>query len=163
MRGSNRKCTESDMQIQFFSWIRRLALLDERFHLVYSVPNEGAQSETRRLKMYRMGLTRGVSDINVDLPSHDNRFGYLRIELKTASGVQSSDQKEYQRLVNQYGGGLYVLCRSMSEVLDVFGKYFGPCYDWVGLYARYGVVDRRPSSLKRSLKNGMDSMLEDFN
>lgn len=106
MRGSNRKCTESDMQIQFFSWIRRLALLDERFHLVYSVPNEGAQSETRRLKMYRMGLTRGVSDINVDLPSHDNRFGYLRIELKAASGVQSSDQKEYQRLVNQYGGGL---------------------------------------------------------
>ncbi len=133
-----RRCKESDLQMQFFRWIRRLALIDERFQLVYSVPNEGAQTESRRLRMYRMGLTSGVADINIDLPSYDGKYGYLRIELKTNTGRQSTDQKNYERLVGTHGGGLYIVCRSISEILDVFSRYFGPGYDWSVLYARYG-------------------------
>lgn len=99
-----RRYRECDLQMQFFQWIRQLALIDEHFHLVYSVPNEGAQSSTRRLMMYRMGLTAGVADINIDLPSADGKYGYLRIELKSNIGRQSEEQKNFERLVREHGG-----------------------------------------------------------
>lgn len=58
--------------------------------------------------------------------------------------------------------GLYVICRSISDILDVFSGYFGPGYDWSMLYAKYGVVDRRPKSIKRLMSNGLAGLEEDF-
>lgn len=105
--------------------IRKLAKVDERWNLVYSVPNSSAQSLRSRLHEYRLGLHRGVSDVAVDLPSRDGRYGFLRIEFKSPVGVQSDDQREYQRLVTLYGRGLYLLCRSSDEAFMALSDYLG--------------------------------------
>lgn len=116
---------EYDIQTEFFCVIRKLAKVDERWRLVYSVPNGSAQSMRSRLHEYRMGLTRGVSDVCVDLPSADGRYGFLRIEFKTPAGVQSTEQLEYERLVTLYGGGLYVVCRSSDEAFRAISAFLG--------------------------------------
>lgn len=162
MPAKKQNCSETELQIRFFTWIRRLALVDSRLHLIYSVPNEGPQSNTRRLKMYRMGLTRGVSDINVDLPSYDGKYGYLRIELKSQIGRQSPDQANFQRLVTWYGGGKYVLCRSFDDIISELTQYFGPLYNWDELYQKYATHDRMPASLRRNAKNNFQSIADDF-
>jgi len=78
--------SEADLQKKFFTFIRRLAAEDPRMGLAYSVPNEGAQTDQRRLYCYRMGMTRDISDVNIDLRSQDSRHGYLRIEFKSDIG-----------------------------------------------------------------------------
>jgi hypothetical protein len=63
-----RRHWEAELQRRFFTFIRRVRMFDPRMGLVYSVPNEGAQTEQRRLYCYRLGMLGGVSDVNVDLP-----------------------------------------------------------------------------------------------
>jgi hypothetical protein len=87
-----RRHSEAATQRCFFTIIRRLATIDPRMGLVYSVPNDGPLTEHRRLHCFRMGMTRGISDVNVDLPSGDGRYGYLRMEFKSDIGHQSPDQ-----------------------------------------------------------------------
>jgi hypothetical protein len=124
--------------------------------LVYSVPNEGAQTERRRLYCYRLGMTRGISDVNVDIPSKDGQYGYLRLEFKSTGGYQSPDQKAYQSLVTSHGKGKYVVCRTISDVLQVLADYFGdPISHWQLLFWKYGPKEitkkRRLPSLEEVL------------
>lgn len=108
------------MQTRVFHVIKKLRMADERWGLVYSVPMENIANRARAA---RMGCTRGISDINCDLPSASGEFGYLRIELKTSMGSQSPDQKAYEHLVTAYGRALYVVCRSENEVFVVLANY----------------------------------------
>ena len=116
---------EYDIQTDFFVVIRKLERVDERWGLIYSVPNAAAQSRRSRLHEYRLGLHRGVADVAVDLPSSDHSYGYLRIEFKTPTGSQSPDQRHYQHLVTSYGSGLYVVCRSVDEAFSTLATYLG--------------------------------------
>ena len=116
---------EYAIQTDFFVVIRKLEQVDERWGLIYSVPNAAAQSRRSRLHEYRLGLHRGVADVAVDLPSADHSYGYLRIEFKTPTGSQSPDQRNYQRLVTTYGSGLYVICRSVDDAFSVLANYLG--------------------------------------
>jgi hypothetical protein len=151
-----RRDSEADLQKKFFTFIRRLATIDPRMGLVYSVPNEGAQTERRRLYCYRLGMTRGISDVNIDIPSRDGRYGYLRLEFKSDTGCQSPDQRTYQSLASQYGNGKYVICRTISDVLQVLADYFGdPISHWQTLFWKYGPKEstkkRRMPSLEEDL------------
>jgi hypothetical protein len=88
-----RRHFESDTQRKFFTIIRRLSAIDPRRGLVYSVPNDGPLTEHRRMHCFRMRMTRDISDVNVDIPSGDGKYGYLRLEFKSETGHQSPDQR----------------------------------------------------------------------
>jgi hypothetical protein len=125
---------EFDAQAAFFSVIRKLRNLDERWNLVYAVPNE---SVGMRYRAYRLGLQRGASDVNVDLPSGDGRYGYLRLEFKSANGIQSPEQKYFQRIVEDFGGGHYAIVRSADEAFRVLATYLGlPSSDFASACSR---------------------------
>ena len=46
----------------------------------------------------------------------------LEIEVKSASGRQSTDQRHYQAMIERFGG-VYVLARSVADVWDAIGKH----------------------------------------
>jgi hypothetical protein len=68
------------------------------------------------------------------------RYGYLRIEFKSDTGKQTAAQEAYEHLVGQYGGGKYVVCRSMGAALCALAEHLGEAVEyWEMLYAKYGV------------------------
>jgi hypothetical protein len=139
-----RRHSEADTQRRFFTIIRRLGTIDPRMGLVYSVPNDGPLTESRRLYCFRMGMTRGISDVNVDIPSGDGKYGYLRLEFKSDTGCQSPDQHTFQSLVSQYGRGKYVICRTVSEAITAIADHLGESRDfWQMLQKKYSPREQR--------------------
>lgn len=67
-------------------------------------------------RIVRVGV-KGAADISGILRSK-NGFGLrLEIEVKTGSGRQSPDQKNFQRMIESLGG-LYIVARSIQEALE---------------------------------------------
>jgi hypothetical protein len=94
--------------------VQYLALMGIFF---FSVPNEnagGGKGAMIRMQKYRaMGLRPGVSDLVVLLPSR-----IVFIEVKTATGRQSENQKRFEALVTSLGFEYYVV-RSVDDVSNV--------------------------------------------
>jgi len=77
-----------------------------------------------RLRLWRanVGVARiGRRVIRFGVPGQADLTGILpgglrlEIEVKSATGRQSAEQKAFQRLIEQFGG-LYVLARSVTDV-----------------------------------------------
>jgi hypothetical protein len=105
-------------------------------------------------------MTRGISDVNVDIPSGDGRYGYLRLEFKSQTGQQSSDQHTYQLLVSQYGHGKYVICRSVSDAVTAIADYLGESREyWQMLAKRYAPRDHPKTRKLPSFGNILEEFL----
>ena len=77
--------------------------------LIFSIPNGGLRDKRTAMLMKATGLLPGASDLIVI------HFGaVLFVELKTATGVQSDEQKAFALRVQQCGYPYY-LCRSLEE------------------------------------------------
>lgn len=149
---------ETEMQCQIFAIIRRLEEKDERWGLIYSVPNDAATSQRARLAAYRKGLTKGISDINCDLPSADGTIPFLRIELKSSDGVQSEEQLDYQRKIRKYTAGNYCVIRSLEAFFKLLARHLGlPEREFLEKVEQLK-PDNRPKFLKDiSAKSALDA------
>lgn len=72
--------------------------------------NNKAKNAIEGNKMKAMGVQRGVSDLVLILP----KSGVIWIEMKTATGYQSTDQKDFQVKVEDRGH-TYVIKRTLSD------------------------------------------------
>lgn len=99
--------------------------------LLFSVPNGGARSKATAGKLKAEGVVAGVSDLILLVPrcvkAHDDEGWYntihaLCIEMKTAKGRQSPEQKEWQKKV-EAKGYKYVVCHSIEEFMAVVNGY----------------------------------------
>jgi hypothetical protein len=72
--------------------------------------NQKAKNAIEGNKMKAMGVIAGVSDMIYLLPGGKMIF----IEMKTETGVQSKEQKEFQSMVTGLGFD-YFICRSFEE------------------------------------------------
>ena len=70
-------------------------------------------------RIVRFGVP-GQADLTGILP----RGVRLEIEVKTNAGQQTPEQKNYQRIIERFGG-VYVLARSVDDVWDAIGRYVG--------------------------------------
>jgi hypothetical protein len=72
--------------------------------------NEGAKSDVKRMIEYKEGLTPGLSDMSLKMPSFNKEYHGMEIEFKKlgAKNTQTEAQKAYQRSVEAQGL-LYVL------------------------------------------------------
>jgi predicted nucleotidyltransferase len=77
------------------------------------VPNGGFRSKIEAMKMKTTGVLPGVSDLIIIKPNE-----ILFIELKTDIGVQSKEQKEFQKRVELLGFSYY-LVRSLQEFQQI--------------------------------------------
>ena len=89
--------------------------------LLYAVPNGGRRDKVTASKLKQEGVVAGVSDLNLDLRT--DKYGGLRIEMKTPTGRQSESQKQWQKKVTEIGGYKYVVCRSLDDFICIIINY----------------------------------------
>ncbi len=78
-----------------------------------SVPNEAKRSMALASRLKAMGMRSGVSDLVVLLPGGKAVF----MEVKTATGKQSENQKRFQARVESLGFA-YCIARSQQDALS---------------------------------------------
>lgn len=103
--------TEDNIQAEIYKWYHNTfcTKLNDTPHLIFSVPNGGYRNKLEAIKMKATGLVAGVSDMIIIQPSR-----ILFVEIKTLTGTQSKEQKEFQSKVELLGFEYY-LCRSLEE------------------------------------------------
>ena len=100
--------------------------------LLFAVPNGGQRGKAQAGKLKAEGVVAGVSDLILLVPGFvisELKDGYLAkechalcIEMKTAKGRQSPEQKAWQLKVEKYGYK-YAVCRSLDEFMAVVNGY----------------------------------------
>ncbi len=97
--------------------------------LLFAIPNGGARSKATAGKLKAEGVVPGVADLILLVPrvhfdEHNEISCYyaLCIEMKTKTGRQSPEQKEWQAKVEQHGYK-YAVCRSLEEFMNTINNY----------------------------------------
>ncbi len=124
------KHKESDLQIRCIKWFRYQ--YPPFAMLMHHPKNEGHGNRRQGAIAKAEGVTPGVADIILHVPSYINcqaedithiRFyTSLAIEMKTATGRQSPEQRQWQRLF-EASGGRYVIIRSYDEFVSEVTRY----------------------------------------
>ena len=111
---------ESALQKNCVTWFR--LQYPKIGRLLFAVPNGGARNAREAAIMKGEGITAGVSDLILLLPS--GGFHSLCIEFKTPSksSQQTPTQKEWQALVEAHGGK-YIICRSFDQFREEIQNY----------------------------------------
>lgn len=100
------KHPEHDIQVDIVNYLR----LSKIF--CFSVPNGGLRSLNTAAFLKKEGATAGVSDLIVLLPKR-----CIFVEVKTKSGRQSDEQKNFQSAVELLGFE-YLLWRSLDDAIN---------------------------------------------
>ena len=98
--------------------------------LLFAVPNGGARSKATAGKLKAEGVVAGVADLILLVPkcvkAKDegwyNTIHGLCIEMKTAKGRQSPEQKGWQEMVEAHGYK-YAVCHSLDEFMHTINNY----------------------------------------
>lgn len=109
--------------------------------LLFAVPNGGARSKATAGKLKAEGVVPGVADLILLVPhlgfphiiegNADGMVSYvgtadlfcgLCIEMKTAKGRQSPEQKAWQAIV-EAKGYQYAVCHSLDEFMETINNY----------------------------------------
>lgn len=101
--------------------------------LLFAVPNGGARSKATAGKLKAEGVVAGVADLILLVPRYRDKMTEdnpvvidtthaLCIEMKTAKGRQSPEQKEWQAKVEEHGYK-YAVCRSLDEFIKTINNY----------------------------------------
>lgn len=109
---------EHRIQCECVKWFRLQYPKDAL--MLYAIPNGGRRDAITGSILKDEGVTKGVADLNLDIPNI--HYHGLRIEIKTKKGTQSEAQKEFQRQV-EARGYKYILCRSFDEFRREVGIY----------------------------------------
>ncbi len=89
-------------QVAYFEWVDLMRNQDERYDMIYAVPNGGHRHKAVAAKMKREGVRRGVLDINGDVPV--GGYHGFRIEMKLNKKSRLTDeQKIWIRRYRKHG------------------------------------------------------------
>ena len=109
---------ESRLQQACVKWFR--LQYPQHARLLFAVPNGGARSRLTGAVLKAEGVVAGVADLILFAPS--GGYHALCIEMKTETGRQSKEQKEWQEAVESQGYQ-YSLCRSFDEFYELIENY----------------------------------------
>lgn len=118
------KYSETRIQHTCVSWFRNT--FPNVAGLLFAIPNGGVRSPRDGAMRKYEGALSGVSDLILLYPSHGKAA--LCIEMKTpkqkgkSAGAQSSNQKEWQKLVESKGS-VYVVCHGLIEFITAVCLY----------------------------------------
>ena len=89
-------------------------------HNLFAVPNGGRRDATSGWRLKEEGVLPGVADL---ILLKSNRFyGALLLEVKTAAGRQSREQKEWEERITA-DGFKYAVVRSLDGFITVMEDY----------------------------------------
>jgi len=109
---------EDDIQEAFFNTAR--TIFPKLGKLLIAIPNGGKRNIREAARMKRQGVMPGASDILCLVPN--DKYSFLCLETKTETGIQSEDQKEFQKQV-EAAGGLYLIYRSAASGIEILKDY----------------------------------------
>ena len=129
-KGQRRKSREEEHQIQC-ACVKWFNFQYSKYRgLLFAVPNGGYRTQATAGKLRAEGVVAGVSDLILMVPRWkvvDARDWFsigLCIEMKTAKGKQSPEQKEWQKKVEEQGYR-YIVCHSFDEFKKYIEWYLG--------------------------------------
>lgn len=111
---------ESLMQERCVTWFRYNH--PQYRQLLFSVPNGGFRSPQIGYQMKKEGMTKGVADLLLLVPSR--QWHGLAIELKTPEGELSAEQLDWGKDVME-SGYLFVVVRSYEGFVELVRGYLG--------------------------------------
>ncbi|MBP1614742.1 MAG: nuclease [Bacteroidetes bacterium] len=110
--------SESQIQHGCIAWFRTQYPFLSR--LLFAVPNGGKRDRRTGAQMKYEGCMRGVADLILLVPKKG--YASLCIEMKTPKGVQSDEQRIWQRSAEK-ANNKYVVCRSLEEFMNEVNSY----------------------------------------
>lgn len=112
--------SEHAMQVAVVDWARLQACVLWPLELLYAVPNGGKRPPKIGRKMKDEGQRKGVLDLVLPVPA----AGWigLYVEMKTATGVVSADQKWWADRLRAVGYRV-VVCRSIEDGCAVLREH----------------------------------------
>lgn len=110
--------SESQIQHGCITWFR--AQYPSLSRLLFAVPNGGKRDSRTGTQMKYEGCIRGVADLILLVPKKG--YASLCIEMKTLKGVQSDEQRIWQRFAER-ANNKYVVCRSLEEFMNEVNSY----------------------------------------
>lgn len=116
--------SEEAEQARLVKWthLRPVRELMPELRWLYHCPNGGDRSAFTGAQMKALGVKPGVLDLT--LPVRRSTFPGLIIEMKSATGSLSSDQKEWRDHYLSEGWEFYI-CRSADEGRLALCEYLG--------------------------------------
>ena len=116
----SRRNEEHRIQAALFEWAKYASAKHPGLKLMFAIPNGGARDAVTGAILKREGVKPGVPDIFLPMPV--GNFHGLFIELKTAKGRPSLQQREWLRNLSNQGYAV-VLCRGLHEAIDTISRY----------------------------------------
>lgn len=109
---------EHRLQVACVRWFRYA--YPDFTRLLFAVPNGGQRNAVTAIRLKAEGVVSGVADLLLLVPRKDKHG--LCIEMKTDKGVQSENQKLWQKDIEaqQYE---YFVCRSFDEFEKIINNY----------------------------------------
>ena len=111
--------TEASIQSAFFEW---LSLYSRLRLATFAIPNGGSRNCLEAKNLKAQGVTPGVPDIFMAVPS--NGYHGLFIELKSKTGRLSEQQKKWIDNLNDRSYKA-VVCYSLDEAMNAVTEYLG--------------------------------------
>ena len=115
-----RNALEHAEQVAFFDWVRVKSNQDDRYKMIYAVPNGGGRHPAEAYRLKQAGVKAGVPDIAVDVPSKG--FHGLKIEMKYGRNKPSEAQSKFLTNAQNLGYATAV-CYSAGEAIKVLEEY----------------------------------------
>lgn len=112
------KNIESQIQQGCIKWFRLQH--SDLTKVLISVPNGGKRNVITASILKAEGAISGVSDLL--LLKSNSKYGCLCIEIKKPKGIQSDNQKEWQKVMESVGNK-YVICHSLNEFMMEIEDY----------------------------------------
>jgi|SaaInlStandDraft_3_1057020.scaffolds.fasta_scaffold14153_3 hypothetical protein len=107
-------------QVKLIRWVNLQA--DEKVKMIYAIPNGGHRSKSQGAKLKAEGVTAGIPDLHLPIPSKG--YGSLYIEMKYGSNKLSKIQKDKIEMLRNYGN-LCMVCYSFEEAKKTILEYLG--------------------------------------
>ena len=100
--------SEHQEQVLYFEWVHKKMESDNRYELIFAVPNGGLRNIIVAKKLVREGVKKGVSDIFIPIPCGKYHGMFLEMKSKRKGAKLSEQQKEFFKGVSAQS--YYAVC-----------------------------------------------------
>lgn len=120
MKLGNMRRSEDTEQIRVMDWAASAECRYPELKWLHHVPNGGARNSGEAIKLKRMGVKRGISDLC--LPIAHGRYHGLYIEMKYGRNVTTQEQREFL-LDMKEADHLVAVCHDAQSAIDLIERY----------------------------------------
>lgn len=114
--------SEFELQKACMDYVRIRRNYDERYWLVYAVPNANRRTPREQAQRKAEGMLAGVSDIIVQCPSTCGTYSSAALELKIGKNKPTKAQQEFLDRIARHGGYSKVI-RAVDEFIYIMERY----------------------------------------